>query len=67
MARLICVLIICMMGILSYYCSMLTFFIEFFQELSVSNGLYQDQDRLSVNPALGPNCLQRSSADNKNQ
>ena len=59
-----CVLIICMMGILSCYCNMLNFFIEFFQEH------YQSVKRFvprSVNPVLGPNCLQRSSADNKKQ
>ena len=33
--------------------------------LSVSNGLDPDQDRSSVGPDLGPNCLQRFSADDK--
>ena len=33
--------------------------------ISVSNGLDPDQDRHSVGPDLGPNCLQRSSADDK--
>ena len=32
----------------------------------MSNGLDSDQDRQSVGPDLGPNCLQRLSADNKN-
>ena len=31
----------------------------------MSNGLDPDQDRLSVSPDLGPNCLQRLSADGK--
>ena len=32
----------------------------------VSNCLDPDQDRRSVGSDLGPNCLQRLSADNKN-
>ena len=31
----------------------------------VSNSLNPDQDRHSVGPDLGPNCLQRLSADDK--
>ena len=31
----------------------------------MSNSLDPDQDRRSVDPDLGPNCLQRLSADNK--
>ena len=31
----------------------------------VSNCLDPDQDRHSVGPYLGPNCLQRLSVDNK--
>ena len=31
----------------------------------VSNGLEPDQDRQNVGPDLGPNCLQRLSADDK--
>ena len=31
--------------------------------IRVSNGLDQDQDRLSVGPDLGPNRLQRSADD----
>ena len=31
--------------------------------MSVSNSLDPDQDRRSVGPDLGPNCLQRLSAD----
>ena len=31
----------------------------------MSNGLDPDQDRHSVGPDLGPNCLQRLSADDK--
>ena len=30
-----------------------------------SNGLDSDQDRHCVSPDLGPNCLQRFSADDK--
>ena len=33
--------------------------------IRVSNGLDPDQDQHSVVPDLGPNCLQRLSADNK--
>ena len=32
----------------------------------MSNGLDPDQDRHFVGPKLGPNCLQRLSADYKN-
>ena len=32
---------------------------------SVSNGLDPDQDQYAVGPDLGPNCLQRLSADDK--
>ena len=31
----------------------------------MSNGLDPDQDRRSVGPDLGPDCLQRLSADDK--
>ena len=33
----------------------------------MSNGLDPDQDRHSVGPDLGPNCLQRISADDKSR
>ena len=33
--------------------------------IRVSNGLDPDQDQHSVGPDLGPNCLQRLSADDK--
>ena len=33
--------------------------------IRVSNSLDPDQNRRSVGPDLGPNCLQRSSADDK--
>ena len=33
----------------------------------MSNGLDPDQDRHSVGPDLGPNCLQRLSADDKSR
>ena len=35
--------------------------------MGVSNGLDPDQDRHSVGPDLGSNCLQRLSADNKSR
>ena len=44
---------------------------DFFQNklfmniIRVSNGLDPDQDHDSVGPDLGPNCLQRLSADDK--
>ena len=37
---------------------------HFRNTISVSNSLGPDQDRRSVSPDLGPNCLQRLSADN---
>ena len=49
-----------------FCCRLLTFFIISFQKNSfrntirVSNCLDPDQDRHSVSPDLGPNCLQRS-------
>ena len=47
-------------------CCQLTFFkIPFRNTIRVSNGLDPDQDRHSVGPDLGPNCLQRLSADDK--
>ena len=33
----------------------------------MSNSLDPDQDRQFVSPDLGPNCLQRLSADNKSR
>ena len=39
------------------------FGVNFFQ--SVSNNLDPDQDHIFVGPDLGPNCLQRLSADDK--
>ena len=35
--------------------------------IRASNGLDPDQDRSSVGPDLGPNCLQRLSADDKSR
>ena len=49
-------------------CCLLTFFkTNFFKKnmIRVSNGLNTDQDRNSDSPDLGPNYLQRLSADNK--
>ena len=39
--------------------------LEFFNTIRVSNSLDPDQARHYVGPDLGPNCLQRFSADNK--
>ena len=39
--------------------------LDFFNTISVSNSLDPDQARHFVGPDLGPNCLQRLSADNK--
>ena len=38
--------------------------LDFFNTIRVSNGLDTDQARHVVGPDLGPNCLQRLSADN---
>ena len=38
---------------------------SFRNTIRVSNSSDQDQDRHSVGPDLGPNCLQRYSADDK--
>ena len=38
---------------------------SFRDTIRVSNGLDPDQDRRSVGPDLGPNCLQRLSAADK--
>ena len=46
-----------------FCCCLLTFFKNSFRNtIRVSNSLDQDQDRSSVGPDLGPNCLQRLSA-----
>ena len=39
--------------------------LDFFNAIQVSNSLDPDQARHFVGPDLGPNCLQRLSADNK--
>ena len=65
------VLNLCMLGNFSWF---LLTFSDFFQNqhfqkksfrntIRVSNNLDSDQDRHSVGPDLGPNCLQRLSAD----
>ena len=42
------------------------FFLNSFRNtIRVSNSLDKDQDQYSVRPDLGPNCLQRLSADDK--
>ena len=38
---------------------------HFRNTIRVSNGLDPDQDRQNVGPDLGPNCLQRTSADDR--
>ena len=52
-------------------CLLLFFKIYFFKKfsgmLSVSNSLDPDQDCCSVGPDLGPKCLLRLLADNKNR
>ena len=57
-----------MLGNFSCFCCRLLIFfkIKFFKNIiRVPNNLDPDQDRRSVGPDLGPNCLQRLSADNK--
>ena len=63
-----------MLGIFEcLYCRLLTFLklsiyfhnVFFRNTIRVSNGLDPDQDRRSVGPDLGPNCLQKLSADDK--
>ena len=39
--------------------------LDFFNTIQVSNSLYPDQAQHFDWPVLGPNCLQRLSADNK--
>ena len=39
---------------------------SFRNTIRVSNGLDTDKDQHYVGPDLGPNCLERLSADNKN-
>ena len=62
----------CMLGNFSCYCchlltfSKLTFSKNSFRHtFRVSNSFDPDQDRHSVGPDLGPNCLQMSSANDK--
>ena len=40
---------------------------DFFNTIRVSNDFDPDQARHFVGPDLGPNCLQRLSADNKSK
>ena len=49
------------------FCSKLTFTKLISGTQSLSNGLDLDQRGCSVGPDLGPNCLQRLSADGKNR
>ena len=52
-----------------FWCNLTIFRINFFknifQERYQSAKLYPDQDQCSVGPRLGPNCLQRLSAEDK--
>ena len=49
-----------------FFCRPLTFFKNSFRNtIRESNSLDLDQDRHCVGPDLGPNCLQRLSADDK--
>ena len=41
--------------------------LDFFNTIRVSNSLDPDQTRQNVGPDLGPNCLYRSSAENKSR
>ena len=57
-----------------FCCHLLTFFkINFFEKknlseiLSVINGSNPDQDQRHAGPYLGPNCLQRLSADDNSR
>ena len=61
-----------MLGNFSYFIVVRLFFLKltFLKKksgniISVSNSFDQDQDRHSVGPDLGPNCLKRLSADTK--
>ena len=52
--------------ILSHFINMLYFtlwMLDFFNTIGVSNSLDPDQARHFVGPEMGPNCLQRLSAD----
>ena len=64
-------LLLCLLGNFSYFFAVCGFFFfskfffpNFFSGIpSVSNSLDPDQARHFVEPGLGPNCLQRLSAD----
>ena len=59
-----------MLGNFSYFFSHLLTLIKnnsYRDTVSVSSSLDSDQDRQNVGPDLGPNCLQRLSADNKSR
>ena len=65
-------LTLCMLGNFSWFSGcLLTFFKinvlknSFRNTIRVSNSFDPDQDRHSVGPDLGPNCLQRLLADDK--
>ena len=68
---------LCMLGS-GYFFMLLLLSADFFSKLTfsknpfrntsrVSNGFDPDQDRHTVGPDLGPNCLQRLSADDESR
>ena len=69
------VLTLCVLGKFSCFCyRLLTFFSKltfskksFRNAIRLFNGLGLDQDRHFVGPDLGPNCLQRLSADDESR
>ena len=71
MATMVCYIIHkCMLGNFSSFCCRLLTFSKlissknyFRDTIRVSNGLDPAQDRQNISPDLGPNCLQRLSAD----
>ena len=67
-------LTLCMQGNFSCFCLLLIFLQKltfsknsFTNAIRVSNSLDPDQDRQNVGPDLGPNSLQRFSADDKSR
>ena len=58
-------LTLCMLGKFSCFCCHLLTLFQRILSGALSNGLDPDQDRHSVGPDLGLNCLKRLSADDK--
>ena len=61
-------LILCLLGDFLCFCRLFKFKNQLFEKIlsgipSVSNNLDSDQARCLVGPELGPNCLQKLSAD----